>query len=172
MRIQKGKIRFSKRDVWNMDNTLSKIILTALEQFKEMDKNSVPPHLYKDVNTDVHNISFDYSEEYCDEQWCWLLERMMDGFKEYPDFYETSQYKDLYWNSMVDKEHFTEEELAAEYIEPYGLCYTMHRKLKDGYTEDDVEQQRILEKEYYKQIEKQKKEGRELFIKYFDRLWD
>lgn len=45
MHIQKGKLRFNKREVWNLDKYLAKVIVQGLEQFKELRKNTVPPHI-------------------------------------------------------------------------------------------------------------------------------
>lgn len=40
---QKGKIRFSQREVWDLDTHLAKIIYTGLVQFKQ--KNDMAHHL-------------------------------------------------------------------------------------------------------------------------------
>ena len=38
MRVQKGKIHFTKKDTWNLDHVLSDIILAGLQKFKETNE--------------------------------------------------------------------------------------------------------------------------------------
>ena len=42
MRYTKGVFKFSKRELWNLDNTLGKIISDGLEQFKTQGLHSYP----------------------------------------------------------------------------------------------------------------------------------
>jgi hypothetical protein len=43
---------------------------------------------------------------------------------------------------------------------------------KDGYTQKDIDEYNIREKEYDDAIKKRTLEGRNLFMKYYDSLWD
>lgn len=71
MHIQKGKLRFNKRELWNLDKYLAKVIVQGLEQFKSIHKNTIPPHLVnEDINPETgRKLYWDYSSEYCEEQW-------------------------------------------------------------------------------------------------------
>ena len=42
MFIQKGKIRFSKKEIWDLDTHLAKIIYTGLVQFKQSKRYGTP----------------------------------------------------------------------------------------------------------------------------------
>ena len=42
MFIQKGKIRFSKKEFWDLDTHLAKIIYTGLVQFKQSKRYGTP----------------------------------------------------------------------------------------------------------------------------------
>ena len=42
MFIQKGKIRFSKKEIWDLDTHLAKIIYTGLVQFKQSKRHGTP----------------------------------------------------------------------------------------------------------------------------------
>ncbi len=42
MFIQKGKIRFSQKEVWDLDTNLAKIIQAGLVQFKQSKRHGTP----------------------------------------------------------------------------------------------------------------------------------
>ena len=48
MRIQKGKIRFSRKEVWNIGHVLQEIIVIGLKQFKESKRLGIPMEVYSE----------------------------------------------------------------------------------------------------------------------------
>ena len=107
MRIQKGKPHFSKSEVWKLDKHLAKVIVRGLEQFKQIGKNTVPPHLVTDaINPETGlEIHFDYSSEYCEEQWGELLDKMIFAFTEHPTYFDIEPYN-FYHDDLTHPEKF------------------------------------------------------------------
>lgn len=177
MRVTKGKLKFSKRELWNLDTHLSTIIVGALEQFKAYPKHSVPPHLYRDAsggiqstNGSVHSLESDkYSDQYCDEQWVWLLDKMQDGFREYPSFFDIEPYN-FYWDDLSNPEMFSEQ--VWEEDEVYGKVTTWRKTLKPEYTQGDVDAWWERSRKHDAKVKQKVKEGRELMMLHFNSLWD
>ena len=48
MRIQKGKVHFTKKDIWNLDHVLAEVILAGLQKFKETNRNGYPSSVLSD----------------------------------------------------------------------------------------------------------------------------
>ena len=176
MRVTKGKLKFSQRELWNLDAHLSTIIIGALEQFKSYPKHSVPPHLYRDANGDiqsnngsVHYLESDkYSDQHCDEQWVWLLDKMQDGFRVFPSYFDIEPYN-FYWDDLNSPEKFDEE----SWVEFEGVkCKEWQQKLKPEYTQEDVYAWWERSRKYDAEIKQKVKEGRELFLIHYNSLWD
>ena len=55
MFIQKGKIRFSQREVWDLDTHLAKIIYTGLVQFKQTKRYGIPSPFLAE-STELHPL--------------------------------------------------------------------------------------------------------------------
>lgn len=172
MHIQKGKLRLSKRDLWNADKTLSRLIVGVLEQFKGESTNTIPPHLYKPLHNsseqwkDAHSLGLT-DEEY-EAEWMWLLNKMQDGFREYPDYFDIEPCN-FYWDDLSNPEMFGEVVWEDDSI--YGKITEWRKKLKPEYTQEDVDAWWKRYRAYNECVKKQTKEGREYFISYFDSLW-
>lgn len=177
MRVTKGKLKFSQRELWSLDTHLSTIIVGALEQFKSYPKHSVPPHLYRDANGDiqstngsVHSLESDkYSSEYCDEQWLWLLDKMQDGFRVFPSYFDIEPYN-FYWDDLSNPEMFSEQVWEEHPI--HGKVTTWRKTLKSEYTQMDVDDWWERSRKYDAEIKQKVKEGRELFLIHYNSLWD
>jgi len=171
MRIQKGKIRFNKREVWNLDKHLAKVIVQGLEQFKTLNKHTIPPHLVtEDINPETgREIYWDYSNEYCEEKWQELLDKMIFAFTEHPTYFDIEPY-DFHYDDLSHPEKFSEPEWKDHPI--YGKVTRWRRVLKEGVTQDEVDAWWERSRAYNTEIKRKVDEGRELFIKYFDSLWD
>lgn len=184
MHIQKGKLMLSKRDLWNADKTLSQLIVGVLEQFKGESTNKIPPHLYKPLQSftvnsngccngssseqwkDAHSLGLT-DEEY-EAEWMWLLNKMQDGFREYPDYFDIEPYN-FYWDDLSNPEMFGE--VVWEDDPVYGKTTEWRQKLKPEYTKEDVDAWWKRYRSYNECVKKQTQEGREYFISYFDSLW-
>ena len=171
MRIQKGKLRFNRSEVWNLDKHLAKVIVQGLEQFKEMGKNTIPPHLVtNEINKETgREVYWDYSSEYCEEQWNELLDKMIFAFTEHPTYFDVEPYN-FYYDDLTHPDKFPEPNWEDH--PKFGKITTWRRILKDGYTQEQVDAWWERSRAYDAEINSKVKEGRELFIKYFNSLWD
>lgn len=177
MRVTKGKLKFSQRELWNLDTHLSTIIVGALEQFKSYPKHSVPPHLYRgasgdiqSINGSVHSLESDkYPSEYCDDQWVWLLDKMQDGFRVFPDYFDIEPYN-FYWEDLSNPEMFSEQVWEEHPI--HGKVTTWRKTLKTEYTQGDVDAWWERSRKHDAEVKQKVKEGRELMMLHFNSLWD
>lgn len=140
----------SYRDTWNLDITLSPIILTALKKFKEVmddtQKNSffgVPVALCENPDRCI-------DEDW--EKWCEIIDKMIYSFDEG----NIPNRKD-YDFDLVEGEHHGEEHGEGEFIRFH--MEPTNEKEWDRYMEDTELHAKALQ------------EGRELFGKYFGNLW-
>lgn len=171
MHIQKGKPRFNKREVWNLDKHLAKVIVQGLEQFKGIRKNTIPPHLVtQEINPETgRETCFDYSGEYCEEQWNELLDKMIFAFTEHHTYFDIEPYN-FHYNDLTHPEKFP---LVVWGDHPvYGKVTEWRQILKEGVTQEEVDAWWERSRAYDAEIKRKVSEGRELFIKYFDNLWD
>ena len=171
MHIQKGKLRFNRSEVWNLDKHLAKVIVQGLEQFKEMGKNTIPPHLVtNEINKETgREVYWDYSSEYCEEQWNELLDKMIFAFTEHPTYFDVEPYN-FYYDDLTHPEMFTSPEWEDHPV--FGKVTEWRQILKEGYTQEQVDAWWERSRAYDAEINAKVKEGRELFIKYFNSLWD
>lgn len=171
MRIQKGKIRFNKSEVWNLDKHLAKVIVQGLEQFKTLNKHTIPPHLVTEViNPETGmEVYWDYSEDYCEEQWQELLDKMIFAFVEHPTYFDIEPYN-FYYDDLSHPEKFPP--VVWEEHPVYGKVTEWRQILKEGVTQEEVDAWWERSRAYDAEIKRKVSEGRELFIKYFDSLWD
>ena len=189
MRVQKGKIHFTKKDTWNLDHVLAEVILAVLQKFKETNRNGYPSLVlsdYLDQHTSLSEqdkktacmygeaAKFGIKEKDVIAYWETILDDMMFSFnyKEHKEYYEIE--KSLTVSNLCNPIKFTKEELEdAVYIdEKYGKCTKFIVKPKDGYTQQDVDAYNIRMTNYYNQLEERKTKGLQLFAKYFYNLWD
>ena len=137
MRIQKGKIRFNKSEVWNLDKHLSKVIVQGLEQFKTLKKHTIPPHLVtEDINPETgREVYWDYSSEYCEQQWQELLDKMIFAFTEHPTYFDIEPY-DFYYDDLTHPEKFPEQVLEDHPV--FGKITEWRHVLKAGVTQESA----------------------------------
>lgn len=141
-------VRIDPYDTWNMDSTLSPIILPMLKQLKAtkhgspmVDEEDLPAHMQHEGENWVHY------------KWDWVLNEMIWAFEQLndPDWEE----KFIHGTPEYSKEE--EEE-----IEGYGLCWSIKQINPDYW----VDYQGM--KEYNARI----MNGTRLFGKYYQNLWD
>lgn len=80
MKVEFTDFEFTDKDLWNLDVTLSKIILQGLKQFKEIDDPAYP------VNDEIHNR----------EEWEAKLDIMIKTFEKICDDDDFSMEKDKF----------------------------------------------------------------------------
>ncbi|APD20315.1 hypothetical protein AM24_121 [Acinetobacter phage AM24] len=171
MHIQKGQLRFNKRELWNLDKHLAKVIVQGLQQFKSVHKNTIPPHLVtEDINPETgREVYWDYSSEYCEQQWQELLDKMIFAFTEHPTYFDIEPY-DFHYDDLTHPEKFPEQVWEEHPV--YGKITEWRQVLKEGVTQEDVDAWWERSRAYDAEIKRKVDEGRELFIKHFDNLWD
>ena len=189
MRIQKGKIHFTKKDTWNLDYVLSEFILTGLQKFKETNRHGYPSLVLLDYLNEHTTLSeedkksahlygdatkFGIKEQDIIKYWETILDDMMFSFnyKEHKEYYQIE--RSLTVSNLCNPDKFTKEELetAVHIDKKYGKCTRFITKPKDGYTQRDVDEYELRRKKYYEQLNERKTKGLQLFAKYFYNLWD
>ena len=157
---QKGKIRFSQREVWDLDTHLAKIIFIGLVQFKQSKRHGTPSAFLTE-STIEH--SFGTATEETRQAWEETLDQMIYAFsprQEYDEI-EPSIY-DLKMVEDVDRQSSSDDSIPIK----------MLTIPKVGITERDIETYK-QRKQQWEQVDILKREqGRILFAKYFHCLWD
>jgi hypothetical protein len=141
-------------DTWNMDSTLSHIILPMLKQLKEkqhgagfVDDRDVPKHLRSTAAKPKEN-KWD-TDEFHFDRWNWVLDEMIWAFEQVCD-------KD--WESK-----FFSGESDIQWEKNEDGTRTITRGPKDTHKFDKKGWQK-----HYKRIQN----GTTLFGKYYSNLWD
>lgn len=160
MFIQKGKIRFSQKEVWNLDTHLAKIIFIGLVQFKQSKRHGTPSPFLTESTAD-HLLGTATAETM--QAWEDTLDQMIYAFSSQQDYDEIEP--SIYDLKMV-------EDVDRQSSADGGIPIEILTLPKAGFTEQDIEtyQER---KNQWEQVDIQKRQqGRELFAKYFHCLWD
>lgn len=182
MRIQKGKPRFSKRELWNLDTTLATIIHQALVQFKESPRNGYPVDAINQYFLDIEGLTEaqvterfkqnpnDYDSEKVSEYFENILNKMIFAFSkeakiDYQDIEECPTVCSLSNPELFEKEIHTTDEKGNRYS-------SVMFKPKEGYTQEDVDAYWVRNTNYHKDLNSKTEEGLSLFSKYFYNLWD
>jgi len=162
-RKRRVKVHIDSYDVWSADHTLAMIIHPVLVKLKEtkhgspvVDDEDVPENLR--ANKKDHS---DYSEEdsTLHVRWAWVLDEMIWTFGQHGLEDDSDQF---YHNSdqleMVTKP-------TDDTKKKYSILYFNHQKdpTKPPYFRDD---------EGLKKHAERKENGRRLFAKYYESLWD
>ena len=164
MYIKKGKLIFHNKDLWNLDMVLSKIISQALIQFKNSNRHGYPTQAIKDVyfeqvsEKELSNMMMNssYDEKLVIEYWEKCLDNMIFAFSEHKEYYEIEE-------SLTEAKSYPTKNPKLT-----GMTFVP----KNGYTQKDVDEYNIRQKAYDDAIKKRTLEGRNLFMKYYDSLWD
>ena len=169
MRLSKGQLKLGRKDLWNLDQTLSDIIYNALEQFKGVKKHSIPPHLYIDLKgdsiCDPHSIEM--TSKQFENEWVGLLKTMQDGFLPIVPYCKVEP-NNFHWDSLNNPEMFAEK----TYEWNGRQVVEWQRKLKDRFTDADYEAYVERQEMWGKTQFQRQAIGRRYFIAYFDNLWD
>lgn len=157
---RKIKVKIHDYDVWGLDHTLAQIIVPTLILLKEkkqgaplVDDDDVPEHLQstaakpkdKEWDTDEHHFA----------RWDWVLDEMIWTFSQHKMDDDTEQF------------HHNIDNLKISSV-----------KLDNGYSrlelvvEDPSKPKYFFDREAHIAHEKRKDNGRRLFAKYYNSLWD
>jgi len=154
---RKVKIQIDPWDTWNMDGTLSMIILPMLKQLKAT-KHGSPMVEDKDVpkglglrSTEADEKENDWdSDSNIHERWDWVMDELIWTFEQLNDEDNDAQF------------HTGEHDIYFEKVE--GETYS---EMKTGPKDTHV-----FDKKGYKAHQKRIAKGLVLFGKYYQGLWD
>ena len=147
-RSRKVKIKYHDYDTWNLDYTLALIIAPGLKQLKATN------HGFGHVDDeDLPTVCLkDASGE---ERWEWLMDEMIWAFEQHGDEDDTDQY------------HHNRDQLEMVFTDASGGRIARFNDQKDpnkpAYFRDDEGLKKHVER---------KANGRRLFAKYYESLWD
>jgi hypothetical protein len=156
---RKIKVHIDRYDVFSMDHTLSLIIVPMLKQLRRqkqgspiVDAEDVPDYLRPRNEPNEDN---DYVDDTHHARWDWVLDEMIWAFEQHADDNETDQFHHNLDNMRVKFEK-TESNLSTLKVESVDESKPAHYYDIEG----------------YKKHENRKAEGRRLFAKYYNGLWD
>lgn len=152
-RKQKIKVKVDHWDIWNVDDTLSNIILPLLLKYRE-EINGSPPVDNEDVPKELHNPTtdkFDSEDGNYFKRWEWIVDELIWTFQQ---LQMGSDWEDVYVSGDYDMEFSP--------IDDGGVYYTMKPGPNHTYSVDWEGQMN-----HAKRI----KNGLRLFGKYYQGLW-
>ena len=148
------KVRIDNYDTWNMNSTLSLIIVPMLKQLKAT-KHGMPWTEYEDVPEHLRSTNAPPKENEWDidalheARWDWVLDEMIWAFEQ-----DNNDWEQQYYSGEVD---FQFEKIEGQKFS----------RMVDGPNHTfKIDQEGI--KKHHERI----KNGRRLFAKYYDALWD
>ena len=164
-RQRKVKVHVDYYDVWSADHTLGIIIHPVLVKLKEQ-KHGYPhvddedvPYALRFVADDKDKTIYDMSnDEKHEARWNWILDEMIWAFGQHGMEDDTEQYYhnrdqlDIIFNPLEDGK-------------PAGTIGFTHQK-------DPTKSPYFRDVEGLKKHDERKENGRRLFAKYYENLWD
>ena len=160
MFIQKGRIRFSQKEVWDLDSHLAKIIYTGLVKFKQSKRQGTPSPFLTE-STVKHPLGT--ATEETRQVWEETLDQMIYAFSPQQEYDEIEQ--SIYDLKMIED---TDRLISSDGSIPIKMLAIP----KASFTQQDIEAYKER-KCRWEQLDIQKRQhGRELFVKYFNCLWD
>lgn len=148
------KIRLDPYDTWNMNSTLSLIVVPMLKQLKATkhgtpftNDEDVPEHL-RSTNAPPKENEWDIDALH-EARWDWIMDEMIWAFEQ-----DNAEWEEKYYSGEID---FQFEKIEGENFS----------RMVDGPNHTfKIDQEGILK--HHERI----KNGRHLFAKYYDGLWD
>lgn len=148
------EIHLDNYDTWNMNSTLSLIVVPMLKQLKETkhgapwtDDEDVPEHLRSTAAPAKEN-DWDTDENHF-LRWDWIMDEMIWAFEQ-----DNNDWEEKYYSGVVD--------MRKEEVEGSNCV-----RLVDGPNHTFK-----VDEEGSKKHHERIKNGRRLFAKYYDGLWD
>lgn len=143
---QKVKVKIDHYDIWNVDKTLSYIIVPLLKDFREnlcgiprIDFDDAPAYLQPDE--DEKKLLQEHGEvsDYCEKRWKYILDEMIYAFES-----DLINDEDAYW---IEEPSFSVEDGTVKKVSGE------------------------FDKEGYQWHQERVQNGRRLFAKYYNALW-
>ncbi|MCM1958300.1 hypothetical protein NCZ17_02810 [Acinetobacter modestus] len=160
MFIQKGKIRFSQKEVLDLDTHLAKIIYTGLGQFKQSKRHGIPsPFLTESTAEHLLGTATEETRQIWEE----ILDQMIYAFSPQQDYDEIEPIiYDLKMIQDVERKSNFDDRIPIKVL-------TIP---KAGFTHQDIEAYKERSSQWEQFDIQKRQQGREMFVKYFNCLWD
>lgn len=157
---RKIKVKIHSYDIWSLDHTLAQIIVPALILLKEkkqgapwVDDEDVPENLRSTAAAPKEN-EWDTDEHHF-ARWDWVLDEMIWAFEQYKMDDDSRQF------------HYNIENLDIKTVKEDNDYSKLEFTVKDP-----SQPEYFYDREAHKQHEARKDNGRRLFAKYYNSLWD
>lgn len=157
---QKGKIRFSQREIWDLDTYLAQIIYTALVQFKQSKRHGTPSPFLTE-STAEHPLG--RATEVAKQAWEDSLDQMIYAFSPQREYGEIEP--SVYDLKIIED---TEQQISSDGSIPIKMLTIPQA----GFTQQVIETYKERSNQWEKADILRRQQGRELFAKYFHNLWE
>lgn len=156
--LKKGKLRFSQKELWNLDIHLAKIIHTGLCQFKASTRHTVPADFVEKTAEYPYGTVTGQSIQ----AWEATLDQIIYAFTEQQDYAEIEPC--IYDLAMQD---INNPDPKSDLVRKQLLQIP-----KVGFTQQDIQAYEARRASWQQQEQQKRLQGRILFAQYFDDLWD
>ena len=149
---RKIKVRLEKYDTWNVDSTLSPVILPLLKQLKETKRGSAYVD-DEDLPTTMRysNPNENGVDNWVHHKWDWVLDEMIWAFEQLND----PEWEEKFYHGTPEYETTEEED------NDYGPCFRIKQTNPDYWV--DYEGMKLYNERIIN--------GTRLFGKYYQNLW-
>lgn len=148
-RTRKIEVHIDNYDVWSMEHTLALVIVPMLKKLRDQ-KHGAPHVDPEDGPTELSD------EEFLHERWDWVLDEMIWSFEQHASDNDDDQF------------HYNLDNLGFEFLEVDGSSY----KQMSITVKDPTKPAHFYDREAHQKHDERKANGRRLFAKYYDSLWD
>lgn len=156
MHFKKGKVVFRKNDIGELDILLAQVIYSGVTQFhKTKMRGKIPSIIFEEMGQDPFKEIAEEVLEQAIKKWDSILNKIIFAFSPY------QYYSDI------------EPSLVDVVFEPIDeTTDSIKFNPKKGYIKQDVESYDQRSKKWMDDYHQKREEGRLLFAKYFDSLYD
>ena len=154
----------NKHDVWNLDSTLTPIILKSLKEFKKQNTHGAPNVEDIDVPDNLKSTQHTKENDYDTDpdwfkRWNYVIEQMIWSYQELNDDVWETQYH----TGVMDRIHVPLDINHNECSEEDAKMYRWDKGPNDT---------SHFDAEGYKKHQEKIQNGLNLFGKYYNNLWD
>ena len=163
---RKIKVRIDDYDTWSAENTLAQVILPTLVQLKKhmqgsplIDINDVPEHLRPTEEPDENNGYIDNTHH---DRWNWVLDEMIWAFQQHA--MGSDKWEDQFVHNI--------DQFEIKWIKIEEGEFAGHTEMKTNYQKDPSKPPYFRDQKGIDKHHERMANGRRLFAKYYEGLWD
>lgn len=153
-------VKVDYQDIWNANETLALLIVPILKKLKEhkhgspyVDQEDVPEHLHRKQEPGPDN---NWADDTVHDRWAWVLDEMIWTFEQ-----------ELYnWEAQYCH---NSDQLEMKSVPVEGKSYY---QVQFNHQKDPSKPKYWRDREGIQKHQERIKNGRRLFAKYYDGLWD